>query len=294
MTPATEIKRHELEAFIERVLAPAEAVQGVVGIGSIATGNMRPDSDIDIVVFFNPLDLYIIPAEFLWRPSDGSFHQIFTEDAAVLRDNVQIDALRLDLNHWADPAFVWPEARRAEMGKGWIAFDRYGRVTELIAKHTAYSENLRLSRLDHAITWMDQHLDDDWPQKRWDSLGPAIAHDRLQAAYHNLVAGLFAYNRAWLPWRNRQMDSLLQLTWLPDNFQERILPATNAPGLDLAGYQARVDVLKSLFDDLLDQVVADGTYSSDPISQAFIRNHGEPGYAWNMDEWNAERLRRQF
>ena len=292
MTPATEIKRNELKAFIDRVLAPVSAVQGVVGIGSIATGNARVDSDIDIIVFFDPMDWYIIPAEFLWRPSDGSFHQIFTEDEAVLRENVPIDALRLDFQQWADPAFVWPEGRRAEFDKGWIAYDRFGRVTELIAKHTAYSETLRESRLDDAITWLDQHLGEDGPQKRWDSLGPAMAHDRLHAAYHNLVAGIFAYNRAWMPWRNRQMDNLLNLPWLPENFSERVLLAINAPSLDLAGYHARVAALRSLYNDLMDQLVADGSYSSDPVSEAFINDHDEPGYAWNMDEWNAERLRR--
>ena len=292
MTPATQIKRNELKAFIERVLEPAAAVQGVVGIGSIATGNMRPDSDIDIVVFFDPLDWYIIPGEFLWRPSDDSYHQIFTDDEAIRNECIQLDVLRLDLRRWADPVFVWPEAQRAEFGKGWIAFDRNGRIIELIAKHTAYSETLRQSRLDHAITMLDQHLHDDWPQKRWDSVGPAIAHDRLQAAYHNLVAALFAYNRAWLPWRDRQMDTLLGLPWLPENFNERILQATNAPSLDQKGYMARVEALRSLFDDLLDRFIADGLYSAAPIDQAFIRSHEEPGYAWNMDEWNAEKLRR--
>jgi hypothetical protein len=292
MTPATETKRKELKVFIDRMLAPVPAVQGVVGIGSIATGKMHPDSDIDIAVFFEPMDWYIIPAEFIWRPSDDTFHEIFTEDEDVKKEGIALDCLRIDLRRWAEPAFVWPEARRAEFGSGWIAFDRRGQITDLIAKHTAYSEVFRQMRLDENITWLDQHLSGDGPQVRWDNLGPAIAHDRLQAAYHNLVEALFAYNRAWLPWRNRQMDSLLHLPWLPENFNERILQATNAPGLDLKGYMARVTVLKSLFDDLLDHLVADGDYSAAPIDQAFIRSHDEPGYAWNMDEWNAEKLRR--
>lgn len=292
MTPATQIKRRELKAFIERVLEPEAAVQGVVGIGSIATGNSRPDSDIDVVVFFDPIDWYIIPGEFLWRPSDGTFHEIFTGDEAVLEESISLDCLRLDLRHWSAPAFVWPEARRAELSTGWIVFDRDGRVTELIAKRTAYSETLRLNRLDHAIIWLDQHLGQDNPQQQWDSLGPAIAHDRLQAAYHNLVEAIFAYNQAWLPWRNRQMDALLELSWLPENFKERVLQAVNAPGLDYKGYMARVETLKSLFDDLLDRFVAEGLYSAAPIDQAFIRSHDEPGYAWNMDDWNAEKLRR--
>jgi hypothetical protein len=209
-----------------------------------------------------------------------------------LKESISLDCLRLDLRLWAGPAFVWPEARRAELSAGWIAFDRYGRITELIARHTAYSETLRLGRLDHAIIWLDQHLGNDGPKQRWDSVGPAIAHDRLQAAYHNLVEAIFAYNRAWLPWRNRQMDTLLRLPWLPENFKERVLQATNAPSLDFKGYMARVEALQSLFDDLLDRFIADGLYSAAPVDQAFIRSHDEPGYAWNMDEWNAEKLRR--
>ena len=71
--------------------------------------------------------------------------------------------------------------------------------------------------------------------------GPAIAHDRLQAAYHYLVDGLFAYNRRWRIWRNRQMSGLLQLPWLPNGLADDILLVANAPSLDYAGYMARVE-----------------------------------------------------
>lgn len=292
MTPATELKRKELQIFIERVLAPQPAVQAVVGIGSIATGNMRHDSDIDVVVFFDPMDWYIIPAEFYWLPFDGTFHTIFTEDDKVRSEAIQIDALRLELRIWADSRFHWPEPRRAELVNGWIAFDRNKEVTRLIAHRTAYSETLRQKRLDEAITWMDQHLGGDGPQKRWDSLPPPLAHDRLQAAYQSLVRALFAFNRQWLPWRDRQMDGLLGLSWLPKDFAERVAVAANAPGLDFDGYMARVNELRSLFEELLEKVVEEGIYSTAPIDQAFIRSHDEPGYAWNMDDWNAENLRR--
>ena len=64
-------------AFIERELVPEPAVQAVIGIGSIASGLARPDSDIDTIIFLDPFDWYILPAEFKWRPADGSFHSIF-------------------------------------------------------------------------------------------------------------------------------------------------------------------------------------------------------------------------
>jgi predicted nucleotidyltransferase len=292
MTPATEVKRKELLTFIERELRPVTAVQAVIGIGSIATGRMHPDSDIDAIVFFDPLDYYIVPAEFIWRPSDGTFHSIFSKEPEVQEDGIEFDLLRLDWRTWSNPAFSWPEGRRAEFAAGWLAYDRHGQAAPLIAERTAYSESVRLDRLDEAITWLDQHLGDEGPQRRWQLLEPAIAHDRLQAAYHHLVQALFALNRRWQPWRNRQMEALLALPWLPDRFTDRVLVAANAPSLLEEGYQARADALRSLFDDLLVHLTEIGDYSHAPIDQAFIRQHDEPGYAWTMDEWNAERLRR--
>jgi hypothetical protein len=292
MTPTTEAKRLELRSFIDRILEPEEAVQAVIGIGSIATGQMSPDSDIDIVVFLDPMDWYIIPAEFIWKPSDGSYHSIFVEDDELRQEGIVLDCLRLELNKWADLGFDWPEGRKAELSTGWMAYDREGRVKPIVESKTEYTEKLRLERLDEAIIWLDQHLGDARPDRTWSQLGPTVAHDRLQAAYQCLVQALFAYNRRWLPWRNRQLDSLLQLPWLPDNFDDRVLPAANAPNLDYEGYLARVVALRDLFDDLLKRVVDDGLYSTVPISQAFIRSHEEPGYAWNMDDWRSENVGR--
>ena len=88
------------------------------------------------------------------------------------------------------------------------------------------------------------------------------------------------------------MSYLLALPWLPHNFTERVLVALNPPSLDLEGFMARAEMLAALFQEILDQLIADGDYADDPIGEAFIRAHDEPGRAWNMDTWNAERLRR--
>jgi len=125
---------------------------------------------------------------------------------------------------------------------------------------------------------------------RWQSLGPLRAHDRLAAAYDCLVQALFAGNRRWRPWRNREMSYLLALPWLPDDFEARVLSALNAPAHDPAGYAARVAALRGLFADILARLVADGDYpADDPIGAAFVRSHEEPGRAWNMDAWNGAR-----
>ncbi len=280
MTPVTEEKRAQFQQYIEQVLAPETAVKAVIGIGSIATGHMSPASDIDAIIFLDPLDLYIAPAEAIWQPEDDTYYTIFNETAV----GIAFDFVRLDWQTWADPDFVWLEGRKAELSGGWIAYDPAGEAAQLIAQRTAYDDDTRLKRLDDAIIWLDQHLHGKL-ETAWEKLGPAIAHDRLAAAYHYLVDALFAYNRRWRVWRNREMQTLLALPWLPDNFAERVLTAANAPSLDHAGYQTRIEQLRALFNELLARLIADGEYSRAPIDQAFMRQNEEPGRSWNLDEW---------
>lgn len=103
VTPATEQKRHDLLYAIECLLAPEPAVQGVVGVGSIATGHARPGSDIDALVFMDPLDPYIVPAESIWCPWNDTFHSIFDEDARVQNEGIQLDFKLCNLRQWHDP-----------------------------------------------------------------------------------------------------------------------------------------------------------------------------------------------
>ena len=290
MTPATRQKRSQFLQFIEKVLLPETAVQAVVGIGSIATGRMRPDSDIDIILFLNPYDLYIVPAEAFWLEEENSFHSIFSDDETI-QQGLQLDFMRFDWQRWRNSAFAWPEERLSELSSGWIAYDRNGEVTQQIQQRAQYPNSVRQARLDEAITWLDQHLGWGAPQTNWEALGPAIAHDRLQAAYAYLVDGLFAYNRRWRIWRNRQMSGLLQLPWLPDGLANELLLVANAPSLDQSGYLARVEKLDFYFTALQQQLIADGDYQN-PIDEAFIRSSEEPGRAWNMAEWNAKRQER--
>jgi len=287
-SPATIQKQKDLMVFISRELAHEPAIQAVIGIGSIASGLARPDSDIDAIIFLDPFDWYIVPAEFKWRAVDGSFHSIFKH----IEGCMQFDFARFDLTQWKDPTYKWPEERCAELQQGWLAFDRYGQVETLIKSRITYSKEMRIAKLDEALVWMDQHLTNDGPQKRWDSLGPVIAHDRMQAAYEYLVQALFAYNHRWRPWRNREMSSLLALPWLPEGFADRIPGASCTPSLDHVGYLCRVGSLRSLFQDLINRLVMDGEYGEDAVGEAFIRMHNEPGRAWNMDEWNRKHVER--
>lgn len=291
MTPATVEKRRSLLDFIEHALVPEPAVQAVIGIGSLATGRARPDSDIDALVLLAPFDPYIVPAEFVWCPDDDSYHSIFSA-AAGRPDYLQFDFTRLDLAAWKQPGFELPEGRRAELTQGWPAFTRSDEIPALIARQTVYTDEIRLKKLDEALVWLDQHLGEGRPQSRWNQLGPLCAHARLHAAYSYLVQALFAYNRVWRPWQNREMEGLLTLPWLPDDFDRRALPALNAPSLDHAGYMARAEVLQAMLAQILAHLVADVHYGEDAIGTAFVRSHDEPGRAWNMDAWNTRHAAR--
>jgi len=284
-TKATLQKREELTYFINQELKSNPSIQGVVGIGSIASGLARPDSDIDAIVFLDPFDWYIVPAEFKWNPSTGAIYSIFAEEPEIEKC-IQFDFYRLDLTQWSDPAYAWPEERCSELRQGWIAFDPDGIVTKLIENRTTYTESIRLAKLDEAITWLDQHLSENTPQIRWESLGSIIAHDHLQAAYYYLVQALFAYNSCWRPWRNREMSSLINLSWLPKKFVDKVLVFQNPSSTEYEGYMKQVEVLQQLFQSLLDRLVDDQLYGDDIIGEAFIRSHEEPGRAWNMDDWN--------
>ena len=289
-TSATIQKRQELTDFIERELVPELAVQAVIGTGSIASGLARPDSDIDAIIFFDPLDLYVVPAESKWNPSDGSFNSIME---AAPEECMQFDFARFDLTQWADPSFEWSEERCSELREGWIAFDRFGKVAKLIEMRTTFTDQIRKVKLDKAITMLDQHLSKGRPESCWASLGAAIAQDRLQAAYEHLVQALFAYNRHWRPWRDREMSSLLTLPWLPEGFADCILGVLNSPSPDYTGHLVRVDNLRRLFQNLTGRLVDDGEYGIDIVGEAFVRSHQEPGRAWNMGEWNKKHGQRR-
>jgi hypothetical protein len=282
MTPSTEQKRAQLQQYIEQALLPDKAVQAVIGIGSIATGQAHPHSDIDAILFLHPLDHYVAPAEAVWQPADDSYHPVLSKETT---GGVVLELTRLDWGQWREEGFIWPEPRLAELSEGWIAFDRTGEVTAVIQQRTHYPDQLRLERIDEAIIWLETLLDPAALDTIWQTLSPALAHHRLQAAYERLVAALFAFNRRWRPWYNREMAGLLTLDWLPAQLNEHLLVAANAPNLEYDGFEQRAEALRQLFQELLQQLTTTGDYSATPTDQAFLRHYDEPGHAWNLDEW---------
>lgn len=289
---ATRRKREQLLHFIRIKMASEPVVKGVVAVGSIGAGTAHDDSDIDAVVFLDPYDPYIVPAEAIWREADDTFHSIFTDEPDLMNHGLQMDFNRLDFNVWGAASRNWPEPMKAEIGEGWLAFDPSGDIKQLIEDKTRYDEDTRIERLDEAIVWLDQLLGEGEPERVWNTYGPMVAHDRLNVAYDYVVQLLFAYNKRWRTWKTREMTTLLQLPWLPQSSDECGLDALAAPSSDYHGYSARVKGLLRIFNETMDQLTRDGTYGKDQVSEAFIRSHDEPGRAWNIGEWMKKHRQR--
>jgi hypothetical protein len=283
-------KREQLLQYTRAHLAPHRSVSAVVAVGSVATGLARADSDIDAVVFMDPLDLHVAPAEAIWRPTDDTYHSIFDDDESLHLDGIQLDLTRLDLTVWRKPEHHWPEHLRAALADGWVAFDRTGRVSELIADRTSMSDQQRRQILDDVLVSAAGLLRRD-PFSTWTTLGPAEAFDRLQAAYEELVRGVFASNRTWRPWRGRALRSLSRLDHLPPALRADPQGAVRTDGATVEAYRVRFRLLALIFDQLIDQLCRNGLYGPDAVSEAFIRLHDEPGRAWNIDEWSRNRTR---
>lgn len=289
-------KRDQLRAYTRRELAPHPCVRAVIAIGSVATGQARPDSDIDAVVFMDPVDLFVAPAEAIWRARDNSYHSIFTDDPTLELDGIQLDLHRLDLAVWRTHEHEWPEHVRAELADGWVVLDRTagddggGGIKQLIRDRAVMADGERLAVLDDVLVEVAGLLRDE-PDAAWSVFGPAEALDRLQAAWEGLARGLFAYERRWRPWRSRSLRGLLQLEHLPDPLSTALLTCVQSPESSLRGYTQRAQVLRDVFASLVARLRADGAYGLNPVSEAFVRRHDEPGRAWNIDDWNSQRHR---
>lgn len=280
-------KRQQLLHYTRTHLVPHKSVSAVVAIGSVATGLARADFDIDAIIFMDPLDLYVAPAEAIWRPSDDTYRSIFSADPELV-DGIQLDLTRLDLTIWRTRGHHWPEHTRAALADGWVTFDRTGQVSALLAERTSMSDQQRLQILDEVLVASAGLLRQD-PDSAWDSLSPAEAFDRLQTAYEELVRGVFAYNRKWRPWRGRALRSLSRLGYVPRALGDDLEGAVRTAGDGPAAYSARARQLGLALDQLIDQLHCDEDYGPDAVSEAFRRLHDEPSRAWNIAEWSSNR-----
>ena len=270
----TEKKREQLEQLRNWLFVKDTAV-----IGAVATNLTEASDTLEVAIFLHPLDYHIVPAEGVWLPEENWFDSAYSS-----KQGIRLAFRRLDWHTWLNPSFDWPETDKGLLSNGWLFHDPQDKVAPLIKRKSYYSDQLRFARLDEALVRLDALLMMSGTAD-WEKHGPAIAHDRLQAAYRYLVDGLFALHRRWQVPREKEMQHLLALPWLPPQFEARILELQTAVSPSKDAYEERFHTLKLLFQDFTAYLVDSGDYMTMPVDQALLRTTDEPGRPWNMEDW---------
>jgi hypothetical protein len=133
-----------MRQFVHRELEHWPEFVGALVVGSVAHGEARPDSDVDCVLVFDPLDEAIVPAEFVWVRTTDTYHTIFEVEASEV-GGIQIGAKRVALDAFhQDP---WSEGLKHDLAHAVILSDRHGAVAGILDARLAYPESLRSTRI---------------------------------------------------------------------------------------------------------------------------------------------------
>ena len=279
---ATHALRVRFEKFVRRHLDRPH-VAGVAVVGSVATGEARPDSDVDAYVFLDRDDPWLVPAEAIWVEADDTFHSIFADDPAVESVGLQVDLHRLSPGQWHN-SFSWPELMMCELQDAWWIRGR-PELARLVEDRITMPAQLRRDRVDRAVIDAAGLIPED-PESTWARLGEAEAVDRLQAGFEALVALQLARRARWLPHRGRLLRTALRLPGVAtcQDWQQAAIQ-----GAGWNGYLQRAELLSRLLQDQVHDLAHEADWSPDPVSGAFRRVHDESGRAWNLAEWNRRR-----
>jgi hypothetical protein len=264
--------------LVERQLEPWPEFLAALVIGSVATGEARPDSDVDCLSVFERLDECIVPAEFVRQPEPDAISTIFEVDADQ-NWAVQIDSKRVALADFF--AAEWEDGLKHELSQAIVLFDREGLLLPQIAGKLHYSDEIRTQRVAALVATIEHTLA-AWRVQSWLTRGGlGCAHEQLTGALEDVLQLLHAVNRVWLPWRNRWLISALKLPWLPLDFATRAQQASGNGGLSEADLWRRHTLLLQLYRDIRIKLNAD--FGNVDPEDTFARVHPELGHAYNME-----------
>jgi hypothetical protein len=269
-----------MRQFVQRKLEPWPELVAALIVGSIAHDEGRPDSDVDCILVFDPLDEAIVPAEFVWIPDTDSYHTIFEGEASEA-GGIQIDAMRVALGDFRHQE--WPESFRHELAHALVLVDRHQSVARIIEKRAAYPESLRLARIQEHAGWASYFME-EWRLLSWlERGGIASAHDQLTAALEEVIKLLHAYNGEWLPWRYRWMISAQRLPWQPEEFSQKAVEITSHVEPTRESVLKRRAAIGALLDNTMARLQSEGLLAGS--DEAFIATHPGLGYDHNFEAW---------
>lgn len=277
--PSVDLAR----TFVERKLVPWPTFEAALIIGSIGHDEDRPDSDVDMVLLFDPLDLRIVPGEFVWTPADDQFHTIRIEASDI--GGVQIDAKRLSVGHLEQGEL--DDGFKHELAHAIPLFDRSGRVTKILEHRLSYpGERRRALALRHrGLAGIYQSKVAARGRERWTNrIGWAGLIDLLVAGLEEVVLTIHAYNGEFPPYRYRRLLSVERLDWIPGGFAA-FRDAVLSPAL--ADSESNFLRANEAFDSVLAEV--DARFRelgwAEDAGHLWVLSHPDLGFAYNMEEW---------
>ena len=289
-SPHSRQKVEQAMRFIGLELEPEPAFKGAVITESVAQGDARASSDIDMIVLFEPLRLDVIPGDFLWSPGDSGFRTRHEKDSPDKGGMIHFDTNRVDLAEYRKGNC--PEFSRYLLSIGLLVFDRDGEVAPVLDQLAEFSDERRQDRVARNVYNVDYHLNETKAVSWLERSGAVAAHAHVNAGINYLVELLYAYHRSWLTWPNKRVALLLRL---PDPIGD--LEATLEEGMAVRSNSAedivrRVRVLRGYFDRLVEVLQREGLLPSKaPFDFAFGYEWPQIGMRHSMQEWREANAR---
>ena len=291
--PHSRRKVGQVRAFIAARLAGEPSFRGAVVTDSVAHGDARADSDVDMFLIFRPLDLAVVPGDFVWSPQLDCY---FGRSEPLPRDPglLHVDAQRVDLDRLA--AGEATELERHLLAGGLLVWDRDGECAGILDRVCEFPARLRRERLIDLYYQVNYHLR---PAKAlaWFERGDGrLAHAHFEAGIDYFIKFMFAWHGAWLTWPNKRVQYLRARPDPVGGFEaclEQIMLVRDFGRTEL---ERRIGALSGYMDRMESLLQSQQVLPLEaPLDFAYGRSHPEIGLRHSMDEWrraNAQRLRK--
>lgn len=291
--PHSRRKVGQVREFIAARLAGEPSFKGAVVTDSVAHGDARADSDVDMFLIFRPLDLAVVPGDFVWSPRlDRYFGR--SERLPQDPDLLHIDARRVDLDRLA--AGDASELERHLLAGGLLVWDSGDSCAEILQRVSEYPARLRRERLIDLYYQVSYHLR---PAKAlaWYERGDGrLAHAHFDAGIGYFIKFMFAWHGAWLTWPNKRVQFLRARPDPVGGFEDCLGQIMLVRDFGEAELNRRIGALTAYMDGMASLLQRDGILPLEaPLDFAYGQAHSEIGLRHSMEDWrraNAERLRK--
>ena len=291
--PHSRRKVGQVREFIAARLAGEPSFRGAVVTDSVAHGDARADSDVDMFLIFRPLDLAIVPGDFVWSPRlDRYFGR--SEQLPEDPDLLHVDAQRVDLDRLA--AGEASELERHLLADGLLVWERGDDCARVLANVSEYPARLRRDRLIDLYYQVNYHLR---PAKAlaWYERGDGrLAHAHFDAGIDYFLKFMFAWHGAWLTWPNKRVQYLRARPDPVGGFEDCLGQVMLVRDFGRAELERRIGALSGYMDKMAALMQGERILPPDsPLDFAYGHSHPEIGLRHSMAEWrraNAEHLRK--